>query len=79
MTNSSLKRFLTKDCKIRSFSSVSKFKTNMGMNNDNVYNMKSFRCLVYIHPEEVNKLLKSAVKFQTPTTTHSVFSEPDVP
>jgi len=51
----------------------------MGMNNDNVYNMKSFRCLVYIHPEEVNKLLKSAVKFQTPTTTHSVFSEPDVP
>lgn len=68
ITKSSIKRFLTKDCKIKTLSSVPELKKNMGQNNVDVYEMKSYRRFVYIHPDDVDKLPKKLVKFFTATT-----------
>lgn len=74
ISNSSIKKFLTKDCGIRAFSSVSELKTNMGSESDE-WNLKSFRRVIYIHPDDVTKLPKKPIKFLTRTTAHFVFFE----
>lgn len=79
ISNSAIKKFLTKDRKICTLSSVSELKANMGAENNELWNLKSFRRFVYIHPDDVNKLPSKPVKFITQSTTHNVFFEIDTP
>lgn len=79
ISNSTLKKYLTKSCGIRTFSSVSEFKTNMGPEKNDTWSMKSFRRFVYIHPDDVAKLPIGPVKFVTPQAPHNVFFELDIP
>lgn len=79
VSNSAIKKFLTKDCKIRTTSSVSELKSNMGQDLNDTWNMKSFRRVVYIHPEDVHKIPSKPIKFYTPAVGYNVFFELDVP
>ena len=79
ISNSALKKFLTKNCGIRTASSVAEFKVNMGNENKDVFQMKSYRRYVYIHPEDVNKLPKGPVKFLNGENGANVFFELDAP
>lgn len=77
VTNSSIKKFLTRDCKIRTFSSVTELRTSVSVNNRELWDVKSYRRFIYIHPEDINNLPKKPVKFNTPTTSHYVYFELD--
>lgn len=70
ISNTAIKRYLNHVCKIRTASSVSELKVNTSR--DQLKNVHSFRRLVYIHPEDVNKL-PSSQKFQGDGTTWNVF------
>lgn len=56
ISNSTLKRFLVNDCKIKTLFSVSelKEKKNIDPEGDGFKNCKSFRRAVYIHPDDFN-------------------------
>lgn len=79
VSNSALKKFLVNVCKIRTASSVSELKANMDPTSTEFRNTKSFRRVVYIHPEDVPKLPKKPVKFTTPGITFNVFFDADKP
>lgn len=80
ISNSALKKYLTKDCKIHTSSSVSELKANVDPHDNKVYGyLKSFRRVVYIHPEDVTKLPKTPVKFYTTSIGYNVFFEIDSP
>lgn len=79
ITNSALKRYLTNYCKIRTASSVSEQKANIDTEGGLFKNCKSFRRIVYIHPDDVNKLPNGPVKFTTPAISFNVFFDIDTP
>lgn len=79
ITNSALKKFLVKDCNIRTSSSVSEFKINMGSDEDNSAGIKSFRRFIYIHPDDVDKIPNKPVRFYSGSNGCNVFFELDKP
>lgn len=78
ITNSALKRFLTHLRKIRTASSVSELKANV-VPEDEEFDARSSRRVVYIHPEDVDKLPKGPVRFYTGSHYSHVFFEVDSP
>lgn len=48
ISNATLKKYLTKDCKIKTLSSLAEFKVNMGYKNNDIFGMKRYRRFVYI-------------------------------
>lgn len=79
ISNTLLKKYLVKNCGIRTLSSVAEFKTNMGPEKNDSWCMKSYRRFVYIHPDDVSKIPKGPVKFVTPHAAYNVFFELDTP
>lgn len=79
ISNSALKRYLTKFRQITTLSSVSEFRTNMGQENRDTYDIRSFRRFVYILPRDVNKLPTEPIIFATDQAIHNVFFEVDSP
>lgn len=79
VTNSAIKRFLTQTCKIRTASSVSFQKANSDPEGKEFKQAINFRRIVYIHPEDVNKLPKGPMKFSTPGLSYNVFFDIDSP
>lgn len=67
------KRFLTTSCKIKTLSSVSEQKANIDKDGGGFKNVKSFRKVVYIHPDDVGKLPSVPIKFTTPANAFDVF------
>lgn len=70
ISNTAIKRYLNLVCKIRTSSSVSELKINSI--SERIRNVFSFRRVVYIHPEDVDKL-PSSQKFKGDGTTWNVF------
>lgn len=79
ISNSALKKYLTNDCKIRTASSVSELKANLDSSSARFSKCKSFRRVVYIHPEDIGKLPKQPVRFAAAGSGFNVFFELDNP
>lgn len=79
VSNTALKRYLTALCKIRTASSVKEHRVFVEEGGKTFVNAKSYRRVIYIHPEDVSKLPSGPVKFITSGLPCNVFFDVDSP
>lgn len=79
VSNSALKKYLTRDKGIRTASSVTYLKANLDHDGVKFKSSTSFRRVVWIHPDDVGKLPKGPIKFYSATVGWNVFFEVDNP
>lgn len=79
ISNSTLKKYITNTCKIRTSSSVSELKAYVDSGGSRFNGASSFRRVIYIHPDDAHKLLNRPVKFTTGAIGFNVFFDIDKP